>query len=222
MRQTQTNRRGRGRSRKAQNPLTKNYESNGPDVKIRGTAAHISEKYNSLARDALTASDIVRYENYLQHAEHYNRIIAAAQQNNQTSERNNDQFSSADDNSDNSDISEDEDFDEQDNSNQAQSRNSDQRSGNRNGQRNDQKNEQRSESRGEPKKNNRRRRPDAKARKENGDAGAGVKSSEGKIEDVETRGADIETIGNQVHDLEPVAREVEAPKASPNTDDAAA
>lgn len=82
MRQTQSNRRGRGRSRKAQNPLTKNYESTGPDVKIRGTAAHISEKYNSLARDALTSSDIVRHENYLQHAEHYNRIIMEAQQNN--------------------------------------------------------------------------------------------------------------------------------------------
>ena len=80
MRQSQSNRRGRGRSRKAQNPLTKNYESNGPDVKIRGTAAHISEKYNSLARDALASSDNVRYENYLQHAEHYNRIIMAAQQ----------------------------------------------------------------------------------------------------------------------------------------------
>ncbi len=79
MRQSQSNRRGRGRGRKAQNPLTKNYESNGPDVKIRGTAAHISEKYNSLARDALASSDIISHENYLQHAEHYNRIIMAAQ-----------------------------------------------------------------------------------------------------------------------------------------------
>ena len=86
MRQAQSNRRGRGRSRKAQNPLTKNYESNGPDVKIRGTAAHICEKYNSLARDALASSDIVRHENYLQHAEHYNRIIMAAQQNNAQAE----------------------------------------------------------------------------------------------------------------------------------------
>ena len=80
MRQSQSNRRGRGRNRKAQNPLTKNYESTGPDVKIRGTAAHISEKYHSLARDALASSDIIRHENYLQHAEHYNRIIMAAQQ----------------------------------------------------------------------------------------------------------------------------------------------
>lgn len=94
MRQTQSNRRGRGRSRKAQNPLTKNYESNGPDVKIRGTAAHISEKYNSLARDAQTSGDIVRQENYFQHAEHYNRIIAAAQQNNQSNNEKSDDQSS--------------------------------------------------------------------------------------------------------------------------------
>ncbi len=79
MRQGQQNRRGRGRGRKPQNPLARNFESNGPDVKIRGTAAHIAEKYTSLARDALAAGDIVGAENYLQHAEHYNRIIMAAQ-----------------------------------------------------------------------------------------------------------------------------------------------
>ncbi len=80
MRQGQQNRRGRGRGgRKPQNPLARNYESNGPDVKIRGTAAHIAEKYMSLARDALASGDMVSAESYLQHAEHYNRIIMAAQ-----------------------------------------------------------------------------------------------------------------------------------------------
>ncbi|MBI1384179.1 MAG: DUF4167 domain-containing protein [Rhizobiales bacterium] len=79
MRQGQQNRRGRSRGRKPQNPLSRNFESNGPDVKIRGTAAHIAEKYNSLARDALASGDLVQAENYLQHAEHYNRIIMAAQ-----------------------------------------------------------------------------------------------------------------------------------------------
>ena len=79
MRQGQQNRRGRGRGRKPQNPLARNYESNGPDVKIRGTAAHIAEKYMSLARDALASGDIIGAESYLQHAEHYNRIIMAAQ-----------------------------------------------------------------------------------------------------------------------------------------------
>lgn len=78
MRQGQQNRRGRGRNRKAHhNPLTRSYESNGPDVKIRGTPSHIAEKYMSLARDALASGDPVLAENYLQHAEHYNRIIMA-------------------------------------------------------------------------------------------------------------------------------------------------
>jgi len=78
MRQGQQNRRGRGRNRKAHhNPLTRSYESNGPDVKIRGTPAHIAEKYMALARDALASGDPVLAENYLQHAEHYNRIIMA-------------------------------------------------------------------------------------------------------------------------------------------------
>jgi hypothetical protein len=59
--------------------LARSYESNGPDVKIRGTAAHIAEKYMSLARDHLASGDLVAAESYLQHAEHYNRIIMAAQ-----------------------------------------------------------------------------------------------------------------------------------------------
>jgi hypothetical protein len=48
-------------------------------VKVRGTAAHIAEKYMTLARDAHAAGDPVSAENYLQHAEHYNRIVMAAQ-----------------------------------------------------------------------------------------------------------------------------------------------
>ena len=78
MRQGQQNRRGRGRSnRKGQSPLTRSFESTGPEVKIRGTPSHIAEKYMSLARDATTSGDPVLAENYLQHAEHYNRIIMA-------------------------------------------------------------------------------------------------------------------------------------------------
>lgn len=53
------------------------FESNGPDVKIRGTAAQIYEKYAQYARDAQSSGDRVKYENYLQHAEHYFRIMAA-------------------------------------------------------------------------------------------------------------------------------------------------
>jgi hypothetical protein len=79
MRQGQQSRRGRNRGRKPQNSISRNYESSGPDVKIRGTAMHIAEKYASLARDAMASGDSVAAENYLQHAEHYNRIILAAQ-----------------------------------------------------------------------------------------------------------------------------------------------
>ena len=69
-----------GGNRKGPNPLTRSYESNGPDVKIRGTAHHVAEKYLQLARDAQSSGDPVMAESYLQHAEHYFRIIAAAQQ----------------------------------------------------------------------------------------------------------------------------------------------
>jgi len=74
------NKRMRGRNRKGHNPLTRVYESNGPDVKIRGTANHIAEKYIQLARDAQGSGDPVAAENYYQHAEHYFRLIAAAQE----------------------------------------------------------------------------------------------------------------------------------------------
>jgi hypothetical protein len=65
---------------KSHNPLTRVYESNGPDVKIRGTANHVAEKYIQLARDATASGDPVAAENYYQHAEHYFRLIAAAQE----------------------------------------------------------------------------------------------------------------------------------------------
>jgi hypothetical protein len=76
------NKRMRGRptnNRRGPNPLTRSYESNGPDVKIRGNAHHVAEKYLQLARDAHTGGDPVAAENYLQHAEHYFRLIASAQ-----------------------------------------------------------------------------------------------------------------------------------------------
>lgn len=89
MRQGQQHRRGRSRGssggngshghhhRKGQNPLARSFESNGPDVKVRGTAADIAAKYIGLARDAQSSGDPVLAENYLQHAEHYNRMIIA-------------------------------------------------------------------------------------------------------------------------------------------------
>ncbi len=80
MRNGQKRMRGRGNHRKSQNPMTRVYESNGPDVKIRGTASHVAEKYIQLARDAQSSGDPVAAENYYQHAEHYFRLIAAAQE----------------------------------------------------------------------------------------------------------------------------------------------
>jgi Domain of unknown function (DUF4167) len=62
------------------NTHNKFYESNGPDVKVRGSASLIAEKYQQLARDAQTSGDFIAAEGYLQHAEHYNRLIAAAQE----------------------------------------------------------------------------------------------------------------------------------------------
>ncbi len=83
MRNGQNNKRMRGRNnsnnsnRRGQNPMTRVFESNGPDIKIRGTASHIAEKYVQLARDARGSGDPVASENYYQHAEHYFRLIAA-------------------------------------------------------------------------------------------------------------------------------------------------
>lgn len=68
--------RGRGR-RPQQSNHNRAFDSTGPDVKIRGTAAHVYEKYLQLARDAGSMGDRVMAENYLQHAEHYYRIVMA-------------------------------------------------------------------------------------------------------------------------------------------------
>ena len=82
MRNGQNNKRMRNRNnnnnnnnRRGQNPMTRVFESNGPDIKIRGTASHIAEKYLQLARDARSSGDPVAAENYYQHAEHYFRLI---------------------------------------------------------------------------------------------------------------------------------------------------
>jgi hypothetical protein len=76
--------RSRGRGRRPQNNHNHHhnnhnraFDSTGPDVKIRGTAAHVYEKYLQLARDAGSGGDRVTQENYLQHAEHYYRIMMA-------------------------------------------------------------------------------------------------------------------------------------------------
>jgi Domain of unknown function (DUF4167) len=60
-------------------PNNKVFDSNGPDIKLRGTTQTIAEKYMQLGRDAQSAGDSVMAENYYQHAEHYYRLWAASQ-----------------------------------------------------------------------------------------------------------------------------------------------
>src|SRR4051812_36662233 len=67
-------------NRKSPNPLQRSYESNGPDVKVRGTAQNVAEKYLQLARDAQSSGDTVAAESYFQYAEHYYRILMAGQE----------------------------------------------------------------------------------------------------------------------------------------------
>jgi hypothetical protein len=70
--------RGRRPQTSSHNP-NRTFDSSGPEIKIRGSASHVYEKYLQLARDANSAGDRVAAENYLQHAEHYWRIMAASQ-----------------------------------------------------------------------------------------------------------------------------------------------
>src|SRR5271163_296805 len=79
-RNNNSNNNNNNNNRRGQNPMTRVFESNGPDIKIRGTASHVAEKYVQLARDARSSGDPVAAENYYQHAEHYFRLIAAAQE----------------------------------------------------------------------------------------------------------------------------------------------
>ena len=67
--------RGRNTGRRPQNPGNRSFESNGPEVKVRGSASQICDKYLTLARDASSAGDRVRAESLLQHAEHYYRLV---------------------------------------------------------------------------------------------------------------------------------------------------
>lgn len=81
MRQSQKTNRPRNKNgRKPSGPSPNRvYESTGPEGKVRGTPQQIIEKYQSLARDKATAGDRVLSESFMQHAEHYMRILTAAQ-----------------------------------------------------------------------------------------------------------------------------------------------
>src|SRR4051812_8424642 len=70
---------GGGNQKPTQN-ANRAFDSNGPEgVKVRGNPQHVFEKYQQLARDANAAGDRVLGENYLQHAEHYFRLLRAMQ-----------------------------------------------------------------------------------------------------------------------------------------------
>ncbi|MEL0019203.1 MAG: DUF4167 domain-containing protein [Rickettsiales bacterium] len=78
MRQNQGTKRSRGRNSNRRSGPSRNqtFDSNGPSVRIRGNASQVHEKYLAMARDASSAGDRIAAENYLQHAEHYYRILA--------------------------------------------------------------------------------------------------------------------------------------------------
>ena len=77
MRQGPNNRRSRGRGPRRPhnggggNPRQQTFDSNGPDIRIRGNAYQVLEKYLAMARDAASAGDRIAAENFYQHAEHY-------------------------------------------------------------------------------------------------------------------------------------------------------
>ena len=71
------------RNRQQMPPRGQNLDSNGPNVKIRGTAHQIFERYIALAREASTSGDRVAAENLYQHAEHYFRVMNAANEGHQ-------------------------------------------------------------------------------------------------------------------------------------------
>ncbi len=80
MRQGSNGRRPRGRPHRKQHggaPRHSNFDSNGPEGRIRGNAHQVYERYIALAQDALSSGDRIAAETYYQHAEHYYRILNA-------------------------------------------------------------------------------------------------------------------------------------------------
>lgn len=78
------NRRSRGRGGKQRHGNIRNqtFESNGPGVKVRGTAQQVLDKYLALARDASSSGDRIIAESYFQFAEHYFRLLNTEEQRN--------------------------------------------------------------------------------------------------------------------------------------------
>jgi len=122
MRQTGKNNRQRGRGRRnghSGGQINRNttIDSNGPDVRIRGNAQQLHEKYIALANDASAAGERIQAEAYFQFADHYFRVnaaIIAAAEERRDRHQDNGNRSSADDKSD------------EDNASEAQAKNDDQ------------------------------------------------------------------------------------------------
>lgn len=86
--------RGRGNRRPgggSGNNVNRVFESNGPEGKVRGTPQQIIEKYLSMARDSQTSDNRVMAENFFQHAEHYQRLLAESMNARQEQRRDNPQ-----------------------------------------------------------------------------------------------------------------------------------
>ena len=74
--------RGRGGNKRHGNVRNQTFESNGPGVKVRGTAQQVLDKYLALARDASSSGDRIMAESYFQFAEHYFRLLNTDEQRN--------------------------------------------------------------------------------------------------------------------------------------------
>ena len=81
MRQGNNSRRSRGRGNGKRQPRGNHVDSHGPEVRVRGTAQQVYDKYLALARDASSSGDRISAENMYQHAEHYFRALTIAQEN---------------------------------------------------------------------------------------------------------------------------------------------
>ncbi|MBL1436566.1 MAG: DUF4167 domain-containing protein [Rhodobacteraceae bacterium] len=73
------NRRQNNNSNSNANIVNRVFDSAGPEGKVRGTPQQIVEKYSQLARDAQLSGDRVAAESFMQHSEHYSRMLAVAQ-----------------------------------------------------------------------------------------------------------------------------------------------
>ena len=77
MRSSNASRRNKGRNTNGRRNgvgINQIFESNGSDSKVKGNAQQVNEKYQLLARDAKSSGDVIKAENYFQHAEHYHRL----------------------------------------------------------------------------------------------------------------------------------------------------